>query len=74
MLGLHFQNPEMMFFTSFEERQCPVCLHMTNTFFMLSLNLPLCLDCFTTFFIRYKTTHNSGASEHKDPGGQSEVF
>ena len=74
MLGLHFQNPEMMFFTSFEEKQCPVCLTMTTAFFMLSASSPLCLDCFDTFFIKFNTKKSSAGGEHKDYGGQDEVF
>jgi hypothetical protein len=66
MLGLAFQNPEMMFFTSFEENQCSVCLKKTKSFFLMSVNYSLCLDCFSTFFMNRNTNFVIG--EVKDYG------
>jgi len=55
MLELAFQNPDMMFFTSFEETQCHLCLKRTKSFFLMSLNFPLCMDCFYVFFVKGNT-------------------
>ena len=52
MLELAFENPEMMFFTSFEDAKCPACSKMTKSFFLLSLNFAPCLDCFYAFFTK----------------------
>ena len=55
MSELAFQNPDMMFFTSFEETQCHLCLKRTKSFFLMSLNFPLCMDCFYVFFVKGNT-------------------
>jgi len=55
MLGLAFQNPDMMFFTYFEESRCPLCLKRTKSFFLVNLNFSLCIDCFRVFFVKGNT-------------------
>ncbi|HEX3033842.1 MAG TPA: hypothetical protein VHT73_01755 [Thermodesulfobacteriota bacterium] len=81
MLGLAFQNPDMMFFTSFQEGECCLCSKRTRSFFLASLNSALCLDCFDIFFakrnvltISHKTDGglNSVAEEYELHGGQQD--
>lgn len=46
MLGLAFQNPDVMFFYAYRDQECPMCGKRTRTFFLLSLQKPICMECF----------------------------
>lgn len=76
MLGLAFQNPDMTFFTSYEDGECHLCSKRTRSFFLVSFNVPLCLDCFDVFFAKKNNSHShavvfEGGGYY---GGQSEGF
>lgn len=58
MLGLAFQNPDMTFFMSYEDGECHLCSKRTRSFFLVSFNVPLCLDCFNVFFKNRNVSHN----------------
>lgn len=45
MLSLAFENPELTFFYSFEEKECAYCGKHTRGFRFLSLQCAICLDC-----------------------------
>lgn len=57
MLGLAFQNPDMTFLTSYEDGECHLCSKRTRSFFLVSFNVSLCLDCFNVFF-KKNDSHN----------------
>ena len=63
MLGLAFQNPDIMFFTAFNEGECCLCSKRTRSFFLVSLNTPLCLDCFDIFFTKRNAPDKSFKAE-----------
>jgi hypothetical protein len=83
MIGLAFQNPDIMFFTAFQEGECCLCSKRTKSFFLVSLNSALCLDCFDIFFVRRNmpvvrlNTDNGNNSITEDDGfygGENEHF
>lgn len=75
MLGLAFQNPDMTFFTSYEDGECHLCSKRTRSFFLVSFNVPLCLDCFDVFFKKSSIHHHAIMFEDDgDYRGQIEGF